>query len=203
MIYNADNLNQNNQNNPAAKGVVLPNNGIWFRPKNAGIFRFVLYTGTGTASFALAKVTRSGGTTENPFYGRTFSASLALNWQKTNNLPAYLLFYYDYNVTQTEIDAGTEFVIMCGDNPGAYFMYLDIGISGGQGEGGEKEEKKSLWDTLKDLLKKAGLLAGLAGLAGLLMKNWPKIKEFLENIIPTLKHVGASIVNTVKDGVIE
>ena len=56
----------------------------------------------------------------------------------------------------------------------------DIGDKDGDDNSDTKEkEKSSMWDKIKDFLKKGAGLAAIAGLAGLLMKNWDKIKDFI------------------------
>ena len=50
----------------------------------------------------------------------------------TKNLPQYLFLYYEYEITEDEInDGNTEYLLLNGDSNGAYFLYLDIGTNGG------------------------------------------------------------------------
>ena len=105
-----------------------------------------MYTGTSTASFTLVSVNRNNDNAVNPFYVDDFSKMTAQkitddnngNPIKTTNLPARLFFYYEYNVTQEQIDSNTEFIIYQGDNAGAYCVYLDIGINGNEQESTDK-----------------------------------------------------------------
>lgn len=137
-----------------SSGIILPNNAIWFKPKNAGKIRLVMYTGSDGNGFKLIKVTRKYATKANPFFydssaNDNFAASeinsftfgseqLGVN---TENLPLYLLLYYEYEVSQADITAGNvEYYLTRGDNDGgAYFLYMDIGTNGG-GTGGGGDE---------------------------------------------------------------
>lgn len=127
--------------------VYLPNNGIWFKPKIAGKFRFVLYTDEGAQNFSLYKLTRNvtktEGETEEEFLTRYFQSHFSGNEQveptqfdgttsnKPTNLPSYnCFFYFEHEVTEAEIAANAEFALTGADNGGAYFVYLDIGVSG-------------------------------------------------------------------------
>ncbi len=113
-------------------GIALPNNGIWFKPKNIGTIRFVFYTGTDGKAFSLVKVNRNSATTANPFAGHDFSAG-KVDFTGCGNLPEYLVVYYEYEVTPADINNNVEFWLLGGDATGAYFMYLDMGINGSEG----------------------------------------------------------------------
>ena len=116
-------------------GIALPNNGIWFRPKNAGTARIVMYSADNGISFRINKIRRTSATDTNPFEGTSFevvndSAVDAVN-SAGKNIPAYIVAYYEFEITQDDIDAGNiEYLITKGDENGAYFYYLDIGING-------------------------------------------------------------------------
>lgn len=112
-------------------GICLPNNAIWFRPKNAGTLRFVMYSGSNGKSFKLIKVNRNSGTEENPFAGTDITGSEVSEITNTaKNIPLYLLVYYEYEVTEEDIQNNVEFMLYRGDESGAYFLYMDIGING-------------------------------------------------------------------------
>jgi len=114
-------------------GIALPNNGIWFKPQKTGKIRMVFYTGSDGKSFCLTKVNRTSATTANPFAGTAFTAS-AVDLTGRNNLPKYLLLYYEYEVTDEDLSNNVEFWLLGGDDSeknGAYFLYLDMGINGG------------------------------------------------------------------------
>jgi len=127
--------------------VYLPNNGIWFKPKIAGKFRFVLYTDEGAQNFTLYKLTRNvtktEGETEEEFLTRYFQSHFSgcekveptqfdgTTSNQPTNLPSYnCFFYFEHEVTEAEIAANAEFALTGADNGGAYFVYLDIGVSG-------------------------------------------------------------------------
>lgn len=113
-------------------GIVLPNNAIWFKPAQAGKFRFVIYSGSDGKTFKLIKVIRNSATEENPFAGSDVSGTTVTDNSLgyTNNLSANLLYYFEYDVSDNEIKAGNvEFMLTMGDDNGAYFVYLDIGAS--------------------------------------------------------------------------
>lgn len=115
-----------------AGGIALPNNAIWFKPANVGKFRFVMYTGSNGRGFKLIKIIRNSATKENPFAGTDLTGSIVTEnaLQFSGTLPYYLMLYFEYDMSQDEIDAGNvEFMLTQGDGSGAYFVYLDIGAS--------------------------------------------------------------------------
>ncbi len=124
--------------------VILPNNGIWFKPKVSGKIRFIVFSGNDSDnnSFNLIKITRNSATKDNPFIcynddnEKTIEGKVITESNNkpfiTNNLPQYLLLYYEYEITEDEINNGnTEYLLISGDSTGAYFLYLDIGTNGG------------------------------------------------------------------------
>ena len=124
-------------------GILLPNNAVWFKPSKAGMIRFVMYADEDDLNFDLIKITRTMHTDGTPSFDNEWtSASKVLQQQ----LPKYILFYYEYEVTQADIDAGNvEFVIMRDNNSdqgGSYLLYLDIGASAltGNGDGEDPDE---------------------------------------------------------------
>lgn len=134
-------------------GVALPNNGIWFKPSNAGTVRFVMFAQNDSEAFCLLKITREKATKENPFY---FGSSSEIKVEKVmqQQLPKYVLFYYEIDVTPQDIENGNiEYAIMVDNNvkeegsdkgtdyKGAYFLYLDIGASAAEDVSGIDREK--------------------------------------------------------------
>lgn len=144
-----DSISYYNQNYTS---VYLPNNGIWFKPKIAGKFRFVVYSGSNGKNFTLYKISRgtskAEGETEEEFLQRHFSTATLngsdLNGSSMGNnkyfytyeLPLYCLFYFEYDVTSSDLNDNVEFLIGNDRGSGAYFLYLDIGTNAGEGEEG-------------------------------------------------------------------
>lgn len=111
-------------------GVALPNNGIWFKPSQAGKMRFVMFAQKDSESFSLLKCTRTNATVANPFY-TTGDDDITVQKVIQQRLPVYALFYYEFEVKAEEV-YNTEYVIVIDNNVqgnGAYFLYLDIGSS--------------------------------------------------------------------------
>lgn len=118
-----------------SNGVALPNNGVWFKPATVGKFKFVMYADKDNENFCLLKVVRNDATKDNPFAnGQTTVTKIMQHF-----LPPFVMFYFEYEVTQEDIDAGNvEYVIMMDNNAsestangsgGAFLLYLDIGAS--------------------------------------------------------------------------
>lgn len=118
------------------ENVYLPNNGIWFKPKKTGKIRMILYTGSDGACFSLVRIKRNNTTKDNPFYYDETSSNTQISGEVlgsnnniyNTNLPKYLLTYFEYDVTDSDLDY--EFYLTGGDSGGAYFLYLDIGQNG-------------------------------------------------------------------------
>ena len=124
--------------------VILPNNGIWFKPQIAGKIKFVVFSGndSNNNSFSLIKIKRANADKNNPFNSYNSKGENTISGEKitssngkpfiTKNLPQYLFLYYEYEITESEInDGNTEYLLLNGDSNGAYFLYLDIGTNGG------------------------------------------------------------------------
>ncbi len=113
--------------------VYLPNNGIWFKPTFTGKFRFVIYTGSNGQNFSLYKLDRDSNTTNlQTHFGTNTLWGEALTNLYSYDLPLYSLIYFEYDVSQEELDDNVEFLLANDrDGNGAYFLYLDIGINGG------------------------------------------------------------------------
>jgi hypothetical protein len=151
------NLYGENVANGNSKGILLPNNAIWFKPslsEENKTFRFVIYAEKSGEGFGLYKITRSNATATNPFNSleSQYGADVSIKMVTGHKLPARLLFYFEYTVSDEDIKSNNvEFMLMNfegnsssdDDNPddvdetssttgngGAYFLYLDIGASG-------------------------------------------------------------------------
>lgn len=129
------------------KGIALPNSGIWFKPAQAGMIRLIMYAEKAGDGFALLKGHRTSATSDNPFYvdynraGADVTATEVMKF----TLPSYVLFYFEYEVTQADIDDGRiEFWLAKYGNNGAYFVYMDIGASGMTGDTGEIDHEKAV-----------------------------------------------------------
>lgn len=139
-----DEFNNQKTFNAYFNGVALPNCAIWFKPAQVGKFRFVMYADKAGEGFTLLKYERQNADKDNPFKvdpsknGDDFAVTEVIKC----NLPSDVLFYYEYNVTQAELEAGNfEYVLMQYGNGGAYFMYLDIGASAADDTSGVDMEK--------------------------------------------------------------
>lgn len=119
-------------------GIALPNCAIWFKPSQTGKIRFVMYSNStnGKAEgFSLLKVTRTNATASNPFYSEVTEYGQDIHYEVIikAEIPAFVFIYYEYDVTQEDIDAGNiEYMLMLNSEAadgGAYFLYLDIGSS--------------------------------------------------------------------------
>ncbi len=116
-------------------GVALPNQGIWFKPSIAGTIRILLFADTTGKGITLVQGHRPSATKENPFivdYGISGGDITAKEVAKCD-LPAYVLCYFEYTISQEEIDDGRyEYWIIKNDSgggAGANFVYLDLGAS--------------------------------------------------------------------------
>ncbi|MDE5766196.1 MAG: hypothetical protein K2I17_03410, partial [Clostridia bacterium] len=113
-------------------GIALPNCGIWFKPSQAGTIRFVMYAEKAGNGFTLIKGTRTNATRDNPFYvDYSQSGDDVLTEEVAKyTMPSWVLFYYEFEVKQEDIDAGNvEYWLMQYGSGGAYFVYMDLGAS--------------------------------------------------------------------------
>ncbi|MCH5163801.1 MAG: hypothetical protein J1F36_02160 [Clostridiales bacterium] len=116
-------------------GVALPNNGIWFKPSQAGVIRFVMYATEFDQAFTLFKLERPIHADGSASFDNDSIKMTAVLMQR---LPAYVMFYYEWAVSQADIEAGNvEFVIFGGTNYTPYLLYLDLGASALNGDGEE------------------------------------------------------------------
>ncbi len=127
------------------KGIALPNSSIWFKPSQVGKIRLILYAETGGDGFALLKGQRTNATKDNPFvvdYSLSGSDIKATEIMKYN-LPSYVLFYFEYDVTVEDIEAGNiEFWLGKYGSNGAYFVYMDLGASAAEDEDTSKIDRE-------------------------------------------------------------
>lgn len=113
-------------------GVALPNCGIWFKPSQAGTIRFVMYAEKAGNGFTLIKGTRTNATKDNPFYVDYSQTGKDVTTEEVAKytMPSWVLFYYEFEVKQEDIDAGNvEYWLMQYGNGGAYFVYMDLGAA--------------------------------------------------------------------------
>lgn len=129
------------------KGVPLPNNGIWFKPTMAGTIRILLFAEDTGKGITLIQGHRPSATKENPF---TVDYSIGGGDMTRKevakcDLPAYVLCYFEYEISQEEIDDGRyEYWIVKNDSgggAGANFVYLDLGASAADDTSGIDREK--------------------------------------------------------------
>lgn len=115
-----------------SKGIILPNNAIWFKPSQAGVFRFVMFASTAGDGFVLAKAKRY---TDQSLSGYPFEVELTDSYAGTietiirARIPSFVLFYYEYVVTEEDLADNAEFFLQGYGVGGANFIYLDIGSS--------------------------------------------------------------------------
>lgn len=114
-------------------GIALPNCAIWFKPSQVGKFRFVMYADKAGEGFTLLKFKRVNASILEPFKVDPEMAGGDLEVVETikcGGMPSDVLFYYEHDVSQEELDAGNyEYALMQYGNGGAYFVYLDLGSS--------------------------------------------------------------------------
>lgn len=127
-------------------GVALPNNGIWFKPAIEGKIRLVMYSESANDGFTLIKGQRTGANKENPFIVDYSKAGKDIVTEEVAKcgLPSYVLFYFEYDITQEEIDEGNyEYWLIRNDGGGggAYFVYMDLGASAADDSSGIDREK--------------------------------------------------------------
>lgn len=134
-------------------GIALPNNAIWFKPARVGKFRFIMYTESDGDGFIMNKITRTNATSAEPFKvdpeqsGKDVTSEIVIQ----QRLPAGILFYYEYALTEEEVQAGNiEFVLQKNGSGGAHFLYLDIGSSAASDESSVVRDKVSAIDFVYD-----------------------------------------------------
>lgn len=119
----------------------MPNDAIWFKPAQSGKIRFVMFADAPDQDFILFKVERPVAEDATDSFTIDMTDYVENNWS-TNipatvlisaRIPAYVFFYYEYEVPEEDISAGNvEYILMRqgGGSGGAYFVYLDIGANG-------------------------------------------------------------------------
>lgn len=135
-VLTDDNDQWGNQKNYNAytKGVALPNSSIWFKPAQMGKLRFIMYSQSDGDGFTLDKIVRTNADKDNPFYVDTdfnvHGGDVEAETIIQQRIPAGILFYYEYNFTAEEVEAGNvEFMLQKNGSNGAHFIYLDVGAS--------------------------------------------------------------------------
>lgn len=107
--------------------VKLPMNGIWFKPFTPGTIKFVVYsaptTDGGQCQFILYKWQRTN-------MSNGFSAAVFGDNVDYKELPQNRLWYYEFEVTESDITNGTEYALGQHENGNpVQFLYLDIGTN--------------------------------------------------------------------------
>ncbi len=119
-------------------GIMLPNNTIWFKPSRAGKVKIIMFSSGDLRGFALIKITRTSADRNDPFKAVInnedwmYTSDIELSQVMRVRLPKNVLFYYEHEITQDEIDAGNVEYMMVGENNGADFIYMDLGASGAE-----------------------------------------------------------------------
>lgn len=117
-------------------GIALPNNAIWFKPSQAGTLKFVMFADSEANGFALMRIyrgTEKRDPASDDFFGVVnYDTDMGFSWERLimQKLPKGVLFYYEFEISQDEIDMGNiEYILCMQGNGGAHFLYLDIGSS--------------------------------------------------------------------------
>ena len=106
--------------------LLLPIRTVWVAPTEPGTMKFVIVNSESAAtSFAIQKLTRS--TPKN--YSSYFTSSTQAFYYN-GTLLAGKAYYFEYTITQADIDAGYEYAISGGDSKKPYVAYIDMGASG-------------------------------------------------------------------------
>ncbi len=106
---------------------LLPTRSIWLAPIMAGSFKFVLFNPDNKKemAFSIKQLTRS-----TPGHYDTYFTSYK-EVKKYEHLLSGKAYYFEYEITKEDINAGHEYVIVCDDTATApYFAYLDLGSDG-------------------------------------------------------------------------
>ena len=113
--------------------IVLPKRCLWVAPRAAGKLKFVVSNNTekSTGNFRLLKLKRST-PKDYSTYWNSMSYVELLN---TNGTPikAKRLYYYEFEISQEDVNAGCELVLVKG-NEGCFLHYIDMGTDGGQSD---------------------------------------------------------------------
>ncbi len=102
---------------------LVPKRSIWLAPIKVGSLKFVVYNPeSNDCAFSIKRLTRS--TANN--YSTAFT-----NYENMitySNLKSSKAYYFEYAISQTDIDAGYEYAIVCDATETApYFAYIDLG----------------------------------------------------------------------------
>ncbi len=203
-------------------GIALPNNGLWFKPSQAGTVRFVMLAQKDSEAFCLLKITRTLATKEDPFYSESGS-DIIVEKVMQQQMPPYVLFYYEIDVTERDIENGNiEYCIMVDNNvkedeneegkgtnyKGAYFVYLDIGASAADDTSAiDKEKNVSAVDFIYEgveieqvdtTIGVGNFIVNTSGTKALY--NSSKTSVYFENITKVLKIVFVRLNNDDKQG---
>lgn len=102
---------------------LVPKRSIWLVPVKVGVLKFVVYnTDSADCSFSIKRLTRS---TPND-YSTAFK-----NYENMitySNLKKGKAYYFEYAISQTDIEEGYEYAIVCDNTETApFFAYIDLG----------------------------------------------------------------------------
>ena len=102
---------------------LVPKRSIWLVPVKVGVLKFVVYNPEpNDCAFSIKRLTRS--TANN--YSTAFK-----NYENMitySNLKSDKAYYFEYAISQTDIDAGYEYAIVCDETETSpYFAYIDLG----------------------------------------------------------------------------
>ncbi|MDE6557761.1 MAG: Ig-like domain-containing protein, partial [Clostridia bacterium] len=201
-------------------GVVLPNNGIWFKPSIAGKIRLVMYSENAGDGFSLIQGHRTSATKEDPFiidYSQS-GGDITVREIAKCGLPSRVLFYFEYDISQEEIDDGRyEYWILqndgggTGKDPGgAYFVYLDLGAAAAEDSSAVVPDKVSAVDFIYDGveisqedvadtdIKIGDFIVNVSGAVA--RYNSSKTSVYFDNITKILKVVYVRLNNDDKQG---
>lgn len=122
---NSYNLIENAQVGKWSGTALVPSRAIWLVPVKVGSLKFVIYNPESTdAAFSIKRLTR----TDAGDYSTSFSNYE--NMVTYSNIKTGKAYYFEYEITQADINNGYEYAIVCeSTNTAPYFAYIDLGDS--------------------------------------------------------------------------
>ena len=141
------------------EGIVMPNSAIWFKPAQAGTVKIIMYSPGDLKGFALLKIVRKSATKRDPFKvsfeGESWNSKpdIEISNVERVRLPKNVFFYFDYEITQDEIDAGNVEYMLVGEYGGCDFIYLDLGASAADDNSGVVDRTVSAVDFIYEKIK--------------------------------------------------
>jgi|GEM_PF-6059843 len=123
--------------------LIAPSRCIWITPTLPGTLKFVaLNFENDNANFVLYQITRRVAKDFTTGFG-DMSKAEKLSTNGNGGLKKGKLYYYQYPITQADVDAGHDHLLARG-NTSCYFCYIDIGTNG-SGTGTKKGLKNLDW----------------------------------------------------------